>query len=478
MALPARQPIQDDDGLGKAAANDNFEIKNVKVAGTDNAVVEGKKIKFSLEDIQQKAVNDNVEIDEPTDTKQTTSTPTPTTPETKTPTDTNAQPENNQTKNDTQPSNNLQTPSDAQSTEEKDSSGPKNPPLLNDEEKPWRSDANPNANKQLPEKNGQTREDLANTGPHPTTEKSPNTIPPENQNKTASDLSQSKSLGAGVGAALANKAKNQIESIKKGVKELPKNAINNLKNKLSNDTIRKVRLLRDKRKLEAELRKLENKVGAVKGDLAMLLLQWWLPTIYNAIMGFSVGIKKRMANASEATMVKILEKGLETLKTIKAMLEAAQSTTSLTMALVNTGKIIAAGFEAFVIPGILLIIVSPFIVLILWIKNRFILKDKLTAAVYKIEIKINALIKDLEETFKPLKQRVQIRKKIQVINRLMAATAQERKSHYEQPPDENPQQENTDSQQTPSPSQQQPEQQQTPPTPTPTDSQSNNSQST
>jgi len=198
---------------------------------------------------------------------------------------------------------------------------------------------------------------------------------------------------------------------------------------IASDRARKRQLGQQRRQLETELRKLDGRVDNIKSSLAMKILKFWFPGIYAAIAGIGLGT----ANAKDAAKIKMLEAKLISLKTAKGMLETSKATSSLIMAFVKLIKYIAASLETIIIP-ILLIILSPAVIVILWIIHYFILKDTITAAIDKIEKEVNAIIQNLEQILQPLLKKVNIRKQIQKINQLMAADSQTRRAYQANQP--------------------------------------------
>ncbi len=501
MALPARQPIQDEnDGLGKAAANDNFEIKNVNVAGGSNAKIEGKKIKLEINLPKNKAANDNVEIDQtpntnisasapeakkPTDTASDITDKAPATPPTITPTTpptesapnkpkTNNQSQNiNQTPDrsnqsqppqpnnqapienepqtplnpeenripqeqenelpqpeDAQPIADQQTPPNNQQTPQSDQpQNEKTPPLSGAEPKPWRSDANPNADKRLPQQtNTPTNDELSNTGPHSASDKTPKTIPPQNQAKASSDMSSAKH-GGGVIQSGKNALQNTANKVVDGTKNGIKNKINNIAQSLQSDRSRKIQLGRQRRKLESELRFLENKMDGVNASKYMRIIRFWFPGIYAAISGLGSG----MSNAKGEAKVALLSSKLISAQTIKGTLKATEGVSALVEANIKAISWIAESIETVIIP-ILLILVYPIIIIILWIYIEFMgaMNAPITKSIKELVKEVDQIIESLEKVLKPEKEKLKKRREIQVINRLMAASSQDRKMHLQQ----------------------------------------------
>ncbi len=507
MALPARQPIQDEnDGLGKAAANDNFEIKNVNVAGGSNAKIEGKKIKLEINLPKNKAANDNVEIDQtpntnisasapeakkPTDTASDITDKAPATPPTITPTTpptesapnkpkTNNQSQNiNQTPDrsnqnqppqpnnqapienepqtplnpeenripqeqenelpqpeDAQPIADQQTPPNNQQTPQSDQpQNEKTPPLSGDEPKPWRSDANSNADKRLPQQtNTPTNDELSNTGPHSTSDKTPNKIDQTKQRPTASKLSEAKNANgknasgkANVIAGAANNLADTSRNAVTGVKNIAKNKMGQKASNLESDRSRVKKLKKERKNLGTELNDLEQTVGGLKTNSKMLILKTFAPSIYAQLTSLTFG----KANLSDGAKIKVLQTAQVSLYTIKGLLNVLMAIADYTETLINIVKFGAATTE--IIIGFFIIILSPIISIPFFIFKYASGTGKISQAIRSI-IKdiINPMIDQISLQVQTLNKKIKLRVNIQKINELLASTKSERKENSQQ----------------------------------------------
>ena len=307
-------------------------------------------------------------------------------------------------------------------------------------EQPTSKDSRPVPEQTAPQQSANppavSNDNLGQTGPHPTSDKTPGVVPPGAENTAASNLAASKSFGG----RMRDNAANKIQGAKQAIKDAPKNAVNNIKNaprkiinnitnNLQSDRNRKKQLGQQRRKLESELEKLENKVDGVKGSRAMQLIRFWFPGIYAAISGFGAG----MANAKGQAKVAMLQSKLLTAQTIKGTLKTAEGVSALIEANIKVISWIAESIETVIIP-ILLILIYPILILILWIFIEFMgaLGAPITKSIKELGKQVDDIIENLKKVLEPENKKIKVRKEIQMVNRLMAATKQDRKNHLDE----------------------------------------------
>lgn len=487
MASTAKkQPIKNESAIGTAAANDNVEVKNA--SGSQGAKVinfKGNKIELDIDNptnlvSTSKAANDNVQADK---TQDTTTHPKPekeqneiqrqdTNPEqdlsqTEQP---NLQPPNIQESklqnNSADQNNELQNPNKETTPEpppnEKPVSKPERPiqtsapqnsstenqpsgdqtktnkniasaPAINGQPPtPNNTPATPNqpTNEQPDTPQNTTtpptvnKEALEQTGPHTSTNRTPNTIPTGEQKGVANAMSQPRGIAglgaAGLGAKMGEGTANKIKDGVTDNKEQTKNITAGIANKLQSDRNIKRNLKKERKKLKTKLDSLERTVDGMKTNPAMLILRTISPSLYSQLTSLTIG----------KNLIK-LQLNLVTLKTIKRMLRSMAAFVDYAESLFNVNKVGLATTE--VIIGFFIIALSVFISIPLFIFKFGTNTGKLSKAITVI-IKdiIDPMVEKIEQLIEPLKKKTELRKRIQNINVLLAGTKDERQQDLKQ----------------------------------------------
>ena len=161
----------------------------------------------------------------------------------------------------------------------------------------------------------------------------------------------------------------------------------------------------------------------------MQIIRFWFPGIYAMISGFGSG----MANAKGGAKVAMLQSKLLTAETIKGTLKATEGVSALVEANIKVISWIVESLETIIIP-ILLILIYPILIIIMWIFIEFMgaINAPITKSIKELEKQVDIIIESLKKVLEPEKQKIKKRKEIQTINRLMAASKQERKQHLQQ----------------------------------------------
>ena len=278
------------------------------------------------------------------------------------------------------------------------------------EQKPPNSDAD--TNKQPQKTNTPTGDEITDTGPHGI-DKTPPTVPPPAQSKKASDVASGQSsdkANNGLGHKMAAGVGNQIQKGAKSIKEAPGKMLNKIKSNLQSDRSRKKKLKKERNRLGTELASLDGKIDKMKSSWAMRIIRRICPPVYNWLTTMSFG----KANAKDSVKIKILQTNLITLRTIKVTLQA-----------VKAGLYLMIIIQVILIPFLLIPVVDVAIgIIIEWLGRTVKSGD---AAITLILKEINPMIEKIEDLIKPLKKKVQIRKRIVQINQLLSATKAERK---------------------------------------------------
>lgn len=304
----------------------------------------------------------------------------------------------------------------------------KNPPLAGHGDlKPKQQD-----NRQPP---SVTKQDLADIGPHGKSGMANYLVDPTKKNNSNPNntAGQNQNIqNPRTPPSFKDNIKNKAQEGLGSPKNTPKNTSNNIKNNFQSDRLRKKQpgqlgqLKQQRRQLESELKKLENKVDGVKGSLYMQILRFWLPPIYSAIMGITFGIK----NVKGQAKIKMLQTKLIALESIHKSLQTAEAGSAVTDATIKTVRLaIALGPETLFIGTILVLITSPIIILAMAAVMYSLKWGGMIQAIEKIDKEVRSIKNQLEQALGPEKKKVRTRQEIQKINQLMAADSQTRQDY-------------------------------------------------
>src|SRR3989339_378224 len=483
MASTARkqQPIEEEPLKGPAA-NDNVEIKVNKVTGSKGADVasfKGNKIELDFE--ATPAGNDNVELNEKPSRTKTPSTVTEPdekfepkkpdeldndqlSPETSNNLENSKTPPKLENGQDENQQNNFQPEQDLSQTEKPnlqppniDAEKPKNtnqqtPPIKEDVpeqdnqkqqeqelKQPNLTPTTPNSpteNQPATEQPATPQntttpptvnnEALQQTGPHVSSNHTPNTIPPEDQKGVANTMNQPRGVNdlgaAGLGSQMGQGVANKIKNVATDAKGTVKNKVASIANNLQSDRSRQKKLKKERKKLGTELASLEKTVDGMKTNSAMLLLKTFAPSIYARLTSLTFG----KANAKDSVKIKILQTNLVTLKSIKELLHAMVAILDYSESLFNISKIGLATTE--IVIGFFIIAISPILAIPFFIFKFCTSTGRLSKAVTLIlKETIDPMIEKIQKQIEPLKKKIVLRKEIQNINVLLAGTKNDRK---------------------------------------------------
>lgn len=245
----------------------------------------------------------------------------------------------------------------------------------------------------------------------------PPTVPEKDQKKVAQQK-DSRNLSQRMGDKLKNGAQS--------VKNAPKNLLNNTKKKVTDipQNIKKsfesrrakTRKLRNQRRLlEQSLKRLNNRLGDIKGGNAMRILRFWFPKLYASLTGITSGL----ANAKDEARLKMIQSKLLTLRTAKTGLGSVKIIAALIQSIEEYIEAISVTLPTIILP-ILLILLAPIGILIFFILIYINNAGPIVKAINLIETEVNKIIKDLEKIMKPERAKIKVRSKIQEINERIA----------------------------------------------------------
>ena len=287
------------------------------------------------------------------------------------------------------------------------------------EEKPPESPTQPPPTGPTPPKQDEpvqppTKEDLSRIGPRPKDAKTPPTLEnqPEVGNQIASDKAQNRNFGQRMSDRLGQKGKN----IKENIKKIPENAIKNLKDRFESDRSKTRKLRQERKKLEDKLNELNRKVRGVKSSLSMRIIRFWFPGIYAQITGFTFGI----ANAKDELKIKMLETKMIQLRATQAQLISAKVTAAMFEAVEDYCEAVAAT-SGTVILAVILILAAPLAILVFFIMVYGSGAGPITKAIGDLSKETGFMIDDLNAILNPERDKVKIRRKIQLLNVMLAS---------------------------------------------------------
>ena len=269
-------------------------------------------------------------------------------------------------------------------------------------------------------------EALQQTGPHVSSNHTPNTIPPEDQKGVANTMNQPRGVNdlgaAGLGSQMGQGVANKIKNVATDAKGTVKNKVASIANNLQSDRSRQKKLKKERKKLGTELASLEKTVDGMKTNSAMLLLKTFAPSIYARLTSLTFG----KANAKDSVKIKILQTNLVTLKSIKELLHAMVAILDYSESLFNISKIGLATTE--IVIGFFIIAISPILAIPFFIFKFCTSTGRLSKAVTLIlKETIDPMIEKIQKQIEPLKKKIVLRKKIENINDLLAGTKNDRK---------------------------------------------------
>ncbi|MBI5221543.1 MAG: hypothetical protein HY979_01940, partial [Candidatus Magasanikbacteria bacterium] len=263
----------------------------------------------------------------------------------------------------------------------------KTPPKINKQPEPT---ATKNQETQPPASEQKTppsisEQQISNVGPQLGQTSNPPTISADNQKQAGSELAENQAQNkigkVGLGDRIKGGARQGIEKAKGASDQFAKNLTANFQS----DRARKRQLGQQRRKLESELKKLENRVDGVKSSLAMQIIRFWLPTLYSTIMGVTFGVK----NIKGQAKIKMLQAKIATLETIHRSLQTAEAGSAIVDSTIKVVRMaIVAGPETLFIATALILIISPILILFMASIMYILKKGNIIPAIEKIDKEI------------------------------------------------------------------------------------------